>query len=79
MKYIVIEIQTNTDGTVGTLVNSYDEQNEAESKYHSILAYAATSTLPKHSAFILNNIGHTLKSDVYIHDVITIEGDANGN
>ena len=41
MKYIVIEIQTQDDGMVGTLVNAYDARNEAESKYHKVLSAAA--------------------------------------
>lgn len=80
MKYIVLETQTNSDGTLGTLINDYDDQNKAESKYHAILSAAAISTLPKHSAFLLTDAGRLLKSDVYIHNVITIEeGDSNGS
>ena len=37
MKYIVVEIQTNNDGGVGNLVNSYDNRDEAESKFHLVL------------------------------------------
>lgn len=80
MKYIVLETQTNSEGVVSTLVNICNDQNEADSKYHSILSYAAVSTLSKHCAFILTDTGRTIKSDAYIHDVITIEdGDMNGN
>ena len=32
-KYIVVECQTNADGTVDNLISSYDTQNTAESSY----------------------------------------------
>jgi hypothetical protein len=66
-KYIVIEIQTNTDGTIGNLVSAYDTRNEAESHYHSVLASAAVSTLPVHSAVILTSEGRTICSQCYKH------------
>lgn len=67
MKYIVIEIQVNTDGTVGTLVTQFDNRNQAESTYHSILASAAISALPKHSAVILTDTGDIVASGCYVH------------
>ena len=76
--YIVLEMQTNTDGTVGTLVYSYDNKNEAESKYHEILMYAATSTLPAHTAMLLTSYGQIIKTECYRHEVeleeVTNEG-----
>lgn len=65
--YIVVETQTNTNGTVGTLINSFEEQNAAESKYHQILASAAISTLPFHCAFMLTDEGLMVKSECYKH------------
>lgn len=65
--YVVMEIQTNSNGTVGTLINSYTNQNEAESKYHQILASASVSSLPVHSAVMVQNDGLLLKSDRYFH------------
>lgn len=73
MTYIVLETQTDMDGVTGTIVNSYKDQNEAESRYHAILSAAAISTVPKHCAFLLTDSARVLKSDVYIHDVITVE------
>ena len=69
MKYIVIEIQTNTDGTVGNIVSSYDTRNEAESHYHSVLASAAVSALPEHSAVMITSEGKMCCSQCYKHDV----------
>lgn len=67
MKYLVIEIQTNTDGSVGNLVYAYDSRNEAESKYHSILASAAVSQLPCHAAIIITNEAHVIMGSRYTH------------
>jgi len=65
--YIVVEIQTSI--TVSTLVNSYEDRNQAESKYHQILTAAALSSVPKHSAVLMNDEGQTIKSETYIHEV----------
>ena len=65
--YIVIEIQTSA--TVATIVNSYEDRNQAESKYHQILTAAALSSVPKHSAVLMNDVGQTIKNETYIHEV----------
>ena len=67
--YIVLEMQTNTDGTISTLVYSYDKKNEAESKYHEILMYAATSQLPAHTAMLLTSYGQLIQTECYRHEV----------
>ncbi len=65
--YIVIEIQTNDSGAIGTLVNSYADRNQAEQKYHAVLSAAAVSALPKHSAVMLDNDGVYVKGECYRH------------
>lgn len=65
--YIVLEIQTST--TVATLVSSYENRNQAESKYHQILTAAAVSSIPKHSAVLMDDEGNRIKSECYIHEV----------
>ena len=65
--YIVMEIQTNSDGTVGTLVSAYADRSQAESKYHTILAAAAISALPCHSAVLLYQNGNVLATACYEH------------
>lgn len=67
MKYIVLEMQTNADGTVGTLLTSYDKLIEAESKFFSILSAAALSTLPVHTAMLLTNSGTMLRVETFEH------------
>ena len=68
MAYIVVELQTNSDGTVENLVYSYTERNEAEQKYHLILASAAVSALPAHAAVLLTGDGRMLASQCYRHE-----------
>lgn len=64
--YIVLEIQTST--SVATIVDSYSDRNQAESKYHQILMAAALSSIPKHSAVLMDDVGETIKMDSYIHE-----------
>ena len=63
--YIVLEIQASD--TIATTINSYEDRNTAESRYHQILAAAAMSTIPHHSAVLMNEVGDTIKLDSYTH------------
>lgn len=65
--FIVIEIQKNE--TVSTIVNSYATRNEAENKYHTILAYAAISNVQVHSAVLLTDEGEYIKHECFEHEV----------
>lgn len=67
MTYLVIEIQKNADGTVGNFVWTYTDINEAESKFHSVLASAAISMVFVHSCALLNESGYSIKSQSYVH------------
>lgn len=67
MTYLVIEIQKNADGGVGNFVWAYTSLNEAESKFHTVLASAAVSTVPVHSCALLNENGYCVKSQSYTH------------
>lgn len=67
--YIVIELQTNPNGTVGNIVSAYPTQDEAFSKYHNILSYAAVSALPVHAAVILDNHGQQIAAQYFEHEV----------
>lgn len=68
--YLVIEIQKNADGTVGNIVNSYDNENVALSKYHTILSAAAVSSVPVHSAVVMTEEGYTIRNESYIHEEV---------
>lgn len=66
MKYIVLEIQKFSDGTVATPpIASYDSFFEALSKYHTVLAAAAISQVPVHTCVVLNEVGQVIAMDSY--------------
>ena len=65
--YIVIELQKNTEGQVANIVTSHDTLAEAESKYFSVLASAAISTVPVHSAIIVSEDGEPVRHMSYNH------------
>ena len=66
--YIVIELQKDTKGVVSNIVTSFDTLAEAESKYYTILATAAISKVPVHSAIIVSEEGFPVKNQCYKHD-----------
>ncbi len=66
MRYIVLEIQTGD--TISVLSNAFDELDNAENKYHTILAYAAISEVPIHSALLMTEDGIVNKQYTYRHD-----------
>ena len=61
-KYLVIEIQTLADGRVANIVTAYDTLPEAQSKYFTVCAAAAQTTLPCHAATLLTNEGTLVES-----------------
>lgn len=65
--YIVVEMQKSLEGVVSNIVTSHDTQPEAESKYYSILASAAVSDVPVHSAIIVSEEGFPVKHQCYKH------------
>jgi hypothetical protein len=67
MKYIVVELQKNADGVVSHIVSDHATIAEAESKYYSILAYAAVSEVPVHSAIIVSEDGFPVRHQCYKH------------
>ena len=66
--YIVIELQKNAEGVVSNIVTAFDTLAEAESKYHGILASAAISNIPVHSAIIISEEGFPVKHQCYKHN-----------
>lgn len=64
--FYVIEIQTN-DTTGAVIPFTFTDRDQAEAKYHSLLAVAAVSQVPKHGAMIFNDDGFVIKSEVYNH------------
>lgn len=66
--FVVMELQSNSDGTVGVITTSYENEQEAASKYHQILASGAVSNVYKHCAFLMSDDGWTMKSECYRHE-----------
>lgn len=67
MVFYVLEIQTTSNA--GSIIPfSFTDRAEAEAKFHTLLAVAATSTVPKHGAMLFNEDGFILKSEVYNHN-----------
>lgn len=71
--YIVVELLTYADGTVGNLVWAFDTRNAAEAKYHSVLAAAALSSVPIHACVLLDNRGSRFAGECYRHDIEAVE------
>lgn len=67
MKFLVTEIQKFENGTVSTLTNDYDDRNQAEAKFYSILAAAAVSQLPLHAAIMYTEEGTPIMNKHYYH------------
>lgn len=68
--YIVLELQKQNkgDAAVGSLINVYSDYKEAESKYYSILSYAALSQLFLHGAYLFSEDGHMIMNKQYIYE-----------
>lgn len=72
--YIVIELQTMQDRSIGNFVFAFADRNEAEAKMHTLLAEAAVSTLPRHAVTLLDNAGSRLDGGCYVHGGESVDG-----
>ena len=66
--YIVIELQTN-NGVTSILTFSFADRDQAESKFHNILSYAAVSQVEIHAVSIIDALGDVVKNDRYYHSI----------
>ena len=66
--YFIIEIQGLPDGSFAHIVTTAQTRLEAEAEYHRILASAAVSALPLHSALIVSGDGTPLMHQCYEHE-----------
>lgn len=64
--FLVTEIQT-VNGQTSVITTSFATLNEADHKYHTILAAAAISTVDVHAAVMYTNTGSYIKSEYYRH------------
>lgn len=67
--YVVVELQKTSDDAIASLVTTHNTLEEAQSKFHQVLSYAAVSTLPLHSCVLLNEDAYSIKTESYAHEV----------
>ena len=78
-QYYVFEIQEITEGSYSYLIHSATDDDPAiarlkgESTYHSVLASAAISSIPSHTAVLLNAEGVLIMSQCYKHPTEEVE------
>ena len=63
--FIVSELQTTESTAVLNFV--FADRLQAEQKFHEVLAYAAVSPSPVHSAVMLTEEGVLIKRESYTH------------
>lgn len=68
--YVVVELQKSADDTIASLVTTHQTLNDAESKFHQVLSYAAVSNLPLHSCVLLNEDAYVVKTESYAHEQV---------
>lgn len=72
MKYLVMEIQTNTDGTINVPpVTTFDKYSDAQTNYYSALAVAVASSFIEHTVCMLNSEGRLIDKQCFKH--VTVE------
>ena len=76
MRYILQEIGTNADGSIVlSSAKTFDDRMKAESEFHKLLQYAATSSMPKKGCMLYTSDGEVVRSEFYDHPVT--EGETN--
>lgn len=65
MSYLVVELQTYANGTMGHIEWDFTSQAEAESRFHAVLSAAAVSEVPVHAACLLDGTGRLLDRGCY--------------
>ena len=71
--FLVIELQKTSETEISNIVSSHADRNQAESKYHQVLASAAVSNVLKHSAALLTEEGVCIKRESFYHGEETTE------
>ena len=65
MKYLVLEIQKQANGTVGNIVTAFDDKGTALNKFFTVCAAAAVSDLPVHSVVCMTEDARILEREVF--------------
>lgn len=63
--YFVIEIQTNT---IVNPIQTATTKNEAMGKYHTVLSYAAVSSVDYHTCMVVDERGQVMAKECYRHN-----------
>ena len=63
----VIEIQKSGE-TATPLVQLFDDDAQAKSRYHELLSIAAVSSVPEHSVILVSEEGNYMFHEKYIHE-----------
>ena len=71
--FYVIEIQQYADLSYGHIVHWAETRNQADAKYYTVLAAAAVSELPSHSATLIDSDGNALRNYSYHHEQPELE------
>ena len=71
--YIVVETQTTNGVTSVVPPASYTDINEAQAKYHTVLAAAAVSNVGVHACILFDETGYPIMHDCYAHGEVNNE------
>lgn len=74
--YIIVEIQTAADGTVGTLTYTAQTWLEAQSIYHAKLSAAAASQVAHHAVILMDEGANPMEHQAYRHTAPDPEAEA---
>ena len=74
--FYVIELQTTTDESGAGILTSHKTRNEALSKYHNVLQYAAVSEVPVHAAVCVDEEGNLIAREAFDHRNKPVEAEA---
>ena len=84
-QFYIFEIQQYDNGEFGHIVHFAFDANptkarlKAEAKYHEVLAAAAVSELPQHSATLLTSDGRAIMNQCYRHEIVQPEPEPEVN
>lgn len=67
--YFIFEMQklSDTQLAIPTPLNTEKDWNQAESKFHSLCAVAAVSSVPKHTVVMIDEGGYVINAKCYEH------------
>ena len=69
MSYIMLEVQTDNGTAAIVPPVVFEDRNEAEARYHTVLSVAAVSSVEIHTVIMLTNDGRTVRYETYRHEV----------